>query len=370
MTSKVHFSDSTLRDGEQSPGVAFSKDEKIHIAELLDELGVAEIDCGIAAMGGSEADSIRAIAKSNPKARLITWNRAVKEDIRASIDCCIESVAISIPASDIHILRKLEKSRSWVLEQLFATVDFAKSQGLYVCVGAEDSTRADEAFLALFFKTATEAGADRLRISDTLGIMEPFSMYEKVRKLKKSISIPLEIHTHNDYGLAVANALAGFKAGAEYISVSVLGLGERAGNASLEEVALAMEHLVGVKTGLRLEVLPRLCHYTSAAANRQIYPGKPVVGAKIFSHESEIHAAGILKDPTNYEPYSPCILGLERDIPVGKHTGRRSLTHKLFSLGITATDIELDQILSKIRNLSTIIKRNLSDKEIVELCRK
>ncbi len=368
MIDNVWITDTTLRDGEQAAGVAFTTQEKVEIAVLLDQAGVNEIECGIPAMGGAERDAVKAIASLGTKARVSSWNRAVITDIQLSLDCGVGAVTISLPVSDFQINRKLGKSRHWILTQLTAALDFAKENNLFVCVGAEDASRADEDFLTLFAQSAHDAGADRLRFSDTLGIMEPFAMYERILCLTEECALPVEIHTHNDYGLALANSLAAVRAGVRHVSATALGLGERAGNTPLEELALAIQRLLGMKTDVRLHTLPRLCKFVAQASGRLIAPGKPVVGAKVFSHESEIHAAGMLLDPGNYEPYSPDILGLQREIVIGKHTGKRGLAHTLTDIGAHVSTPELLDILRTIRDLSPLLKRNLTRGELLLLC--
>jgi homocitrate synthase NifV len=365
----VFLSDTTLRDGEQAAGVAFHTKEKLVIARLLDELGVPEIECGIPAMGLAERRVVRNLVKLGLSARLITWNRAVISDVEASLECGVSAVAISCPVSDFHIANKLNKSRNWVLQQIRSAVEFAKTKGLYVCVGAEDASRADEAFLAQYGLLVQECGADRLRFSDTLGLLDPFQLYDKVSALKSRVDLPLEIHTHNDFGMATANALAGVRAGATFISVTVLGLGERAGNAPLEEVAMALKHVRPAPTGIRISGLPALCKYVSEAAERPIPAAKPIVGTKIFAHESEIHAAAVIDNPENYESYDPEQLGLKREISVGKYTGRRALSYRLRNLGIVKADDDLNLLIPRIRSMSSRNKRTLSDQELLELCK-
>jgi Isopropylmalate/homocitrate/citramalate synthases len=230
--AEIIIDDTTLRDGEQTAGVAFSLAEKIAIARLLDDMGVQELECGIPAMGADEQRAVKALVDLGLNARLLTWNRALVEDIRASLACGVGAVDISLSVSDLHIRHKLRKSRSWVREQLKVALGFAKQHDLYVSVGGEDASRADLDFLVDLMELARSLGADRFRFCDTLGLLDPFSTYEKIRYLAERVELDIEVHTHNDLGMATANAIAGVRAGARFVNTTVNGLGERAGNAA------------------------------------------------------------------------------------------------------------------------------------------
>lgn len=360
--------DTTLRDGEQAPGVAFSSNEKFTIARMLDEAGVDEIEAGTPAMGKMELEAVARIAEGVSRARVSAWNRASIADIEASIAAGVNAVCVSLPVSGIMIKRKLNRDTDWVLKRLDEAVSFAVSRGLYVCAGAEDASRADEGFLAEYALAAERAGASRLRYADTVGVLEPFTAYARVRLLALSVAVPVEVHTHNDFGLAAANALAGLRAGARYVSATVLGIGERAGNAALEEVVMASSHLLGRKTNVSHGALPKLCAYVAKAAGRQVAPDKPVVGGTIFHHESGIHADGVLKCPESYEAYPPEEVGLLREIAIGKHSGRASLAYRLKSIGVELGPTEAESLLAEIRCISIGLKRGLSDEELLRLC--
>src|SRR5512138_376351 len=321
-TGRVIIDDTTLRDGEQTAGVSFSRKEKIAIARMLDAIGVHELECGIPAMGDEERESIRALVELGLNARLITWNRALVGDIRASIDCGITSVDISLSVSDLMIKSKLGKNRGWVREQLKQALGFAKENGLYVSVGGEDASRADLTFLAELMDLAVTMGADRFRFCDTLGILDPFTMFEKVRALHGAVpSLPIEVHTHNDLGMATANALAGIKAGARFVNTTVNGLGERAGNAALEEVVMALKISCGIDPGIDTHRFREISRYVGRASHRPVPAWKAIVGERAFAHESGIHADGVLKNPKNYEGFAPEEVGLTRQLVVGKHSG-------------------------------------------------
>ncbi len=364
---QIIIDDTTLRDGEQTAGVVFSLEEKIRIARMLDEVGVGELECGIPAMGREEQKSVRALVDLGLNARLLTWNRAVIADIQASIDCGVRAVDISLSVSDIHIERKLRKSRAWVKEQLKRALGFAKQHGLYVSVGGEDASRADVDFLVELMEIARGLGADRFRFCDTLGILDPFATYDKVRTLVDRVDLDLEVHTHNDLGMATANAIAGVRAGAKFVNTTVNGLGERAGNAALEEVVMALKHACGIDLGMDTGRFVALSKLVGQASSRPVPEWKAVVGEKVFSHESGLHADGVLKFPGNYEGYDPAEVGLERHLVIGKHSGTHGLLERLARLGINPGRNELDVMLDQVRSLAQRIKRPLSDAELVNL---
>jgi len=368
--STVIIDDTTLRDGEQTAGVVFGLREKMAIARMLDDIGVHELECGIPAMGKEEQDSIRALVEMGLNARLITWNRALIGDIRASIACGVNAVDISLSVSDMMIANKLRKSRDWVIEQLRVAVSFAKEQGLYVSVGGEDSSRADTAFLVELMGIAHELGGDRFRFCDTLGILDPFLMYEKIRTLRDAVpGLPIEVHTHNDLGMATANAIAGIRAGARFVNTTVNGLGERAGNAALEEVVMGLKLACGIDPGLETHRFHEISRFVGTASGRPVPDWKPVVGKKVFSHESGVHADGVIKNPRNYEGFDPAEVGLTRYLVLGKHSGTSSVLARFKELGIALSREEAVRLMERVREKSQEVRRPLKDRELRRLYR-
>lgn len=363
----VLIDDTTLRDGEQTAGVVFANREKIQIAQLLDEIGVHQIEVGIPAMGGDEKETIKKIVDLGLRADILAWNRAVISDIEHSLDCGVKSVAISISASDIHIEHKLKKSRLWVLESIKKSIDFAKKHNLYVSINAEDASRSNLEFLTEFAVVARDEGADRLRFCDTLGILDPFETFKVIKFLRDNVGIDIEMHTHNDFGMATANALAGVKAGAKYVNTTVNGLGERAGNAALEEVVMAMKYIGQVDLGFKTEMFRGLSEYVAQASARSIPCWKAIVGTNVFAHESGIHADGVIKNPITYEVFAPEEVGLERQLVIGKHSGTRVLIAKFKEYGIELTEAEAAEVLKDVRAMSVELKRALFDKELVQI---
>ena len=364
---QIYVVDTTLRDGEQTAGVVFANEEKLAIATMLSDLGVDQLEVGIPTMGGDEKNAIKSIVKRNLKSSIMAWNRAVISDIQESIDCGVDAVAISISVSDIHIKNKLKTSREWVLENMVKSVEYAKKNGLYVSVNGEDASRADREFLIKFMKAAKEVGADRFRYCDTVGVMGPFQIEEEIKCLHDNAKLDIEMHTHNDFGMATANAIAGLRGGANHVGVTVNGLGERAGNAALEEVVMALKFVYGCDVNMDTTMFREISEYVSKASGRELPIWKAIVGTNMFAHESGIHADGAIKNPKNYEAFDPSVVGLERQIVIGKHSGKAAIVNKFKEYNIELTNEEASVILEMVRSTSVRLKRSLFDKEIVVL---
>ncbi len=359
--------DTTLRDGEQAPGVVFSSAEKMEIACLLADIGVNELEIGYPAISNEERNTIRDIVALKLPVRLTSWARAKWQDIEDACLCGTEAVHISFPVSALY-LELMERDYDWVQEQLEELIPRAKKYFDMVSVGAQDATRAEPELLKRFVLDAEACGADRVRIADTVGIATPSTIIQLLSFLKSASNTPLEFHAHNDLGMATANAFTALDAGCQAVSVSVTGLGERAGNAALEELAIALKLSETYETGIDTRKLSGLCAAVSKASGRAIEDQKPVVGRSAFQHESGIHCSALLKHPLSYQPFLPDQIGRDRyEMVIGKHSGSASIQHFFSERGIVISREEANHLLARVRTAATEKKRALRPTELEQI---
>ena len=372
--TSIRLLDTTLRDGEQAVGVIFTPREKRGIARLLAAIGVPAVEAGFPALGPEEKACIHAVVDADLKTshgedlQVYAFARARAEDVRDAADCGVDGVILSISTSDSHVERKFQSQKDWVLDQVREAAAEAKEHGLRFTVSAEDASRTELAFLIEFYSLAQELGADWVRYCDSLGVEDPYTTYRRIKYILQQIDLPLEMHMHNDFGMATANALAGVRAGATGVIGSIGGLGERTGNSPLEEVVMALKHLYDVDLEIDTARFREVAEYVAQASQRAIPIWKAIIGTNVFAHESGIHADGILKNPDSYEAFSPEEVGLERQIVIGKHSGSRALTHKFAAqFGIELEPAAAQALLKEVRSAAVELKRPLFTKELMLL---
>jgi isopropylmalate/homocitrate/citramalate synthase len=346
----IVFWDETLRDGEQTPGVHFTPEEKLQVAEILSEMGISVINAGIPVVSAEEAEAVRRLAGAGLKAKILAAARTVPGDIEAVIRSGATHIAIFVAASNVHLRYKLKMTQDEVLEAARRSVQQAKAAGLHVAFVTEDTVRAPFDFVERLYKAVQEDGADRLVVSDTVGIMTPLTFRWYLQEFHRRVQ-PKDwsVHCHNDFGMATANTITALEEGVTSPHVCVNGLGERAGNTPLEELALGLESLYGVRTGLDLSRMYELSRVVEKLSGVPVSPTKPVVGYNAFSHEAGIHTHGILAHTLTYEPVQPELVGRHRRMILGKHTGKAALVEKLKERSLALPDPVLVDLLQRLK---------------------
>jgi 2-isopropylmalate synthase len=358
--------DTTLREGEQTPYVNFTIDEKIQIAKMLDQIGVDMIEAGDPSVSPNVATAIQRISALKLKAEIVAHSIAARSGIDKAKACGADRVAIFYATSKIHLDAKLHKTQDQAFDIITDHVAYARGLGLKVRYTPEDATRTDFDFLVRVCNAAIEAGADRISFADTLGIMQPHIFYERVRALREKLHpCKIDLHCHDDYGLALANAMAGIRAGADCIHTTINSMGERTGIPDLAETVVAFHNLEGVEK-YNVELLMETSTYLEKISGFFLAPNKPITGQNAFSHKSGVHTNGILKDPRTYEPFDPALLGRERKIVIDKYTGKRAVQSRLDEYGIEVSEAELEVIVTRIKNMGDQ-RKQLFDTDIIEI---
>jgi len=348
---RVKVLDTTLRDGEQTPGVALAPEQKLEIARALDDLGVDVIEAGAAITSEGERRAIKLISKAGLDAEICSFARAVRSDVDAALECDVDSVHLVVPTSDLHLKYKLKKTKQEVQRMALDVARYALDHGLTVEFSAEDATRTEPAFLMKILSAAVDEGVQRVCVCDTVGILTPESSAKLFSDITKQLKVPVAAHCHDDFGMATANTLAAARSGAGEVHVTVNGLGERGGNAALEEVVLALSHLHGLRTGIRLNKLYQVSKLVERHTGVPVPPNKAVVGENAFAHEAGIHAHGVLAYPGTYEPVSPEVVGHHRRLVFGKHVGTHAIESELRRMGLKPTKMQVQKISDQVKHL-------------------
>lgn len=344
--------DTTLREGEQTTGVSFTVDEKMKLSKMLDDFGVEMIEVGHPSVSPKIEEFIRKVVKEDLNADVVGHVRAVRGEVEKAIDCGVDRVAIFLATSNVHLQDKLKMTKEVAIERVVDCVQYAKDHGLMVRYTPEDATRTDFQYLIEICNAAIGAGADRISVADTVGVMQPHIFYDLVKTIKTNLKpVGIDVHCHNDFGLAVANSMAGIRAGADCVHTTINGIGERTGIADLSAYVVAKSVLEKEKLRYDLKMLRQISAYVEKITGIYVSPLMPIVGENAFTHKSGVHTDGVLKNPTTYEPFPPEMIGSERRIIVDKFTGRKAVKSKLDKYGIEASDEELLKIIHEIKKI-------------------
>lgn len=348
---RVKIFDTTLRDGEQTPGVGMSKQDKVEIATALSSLGVDVIEAGFPVSSQGEFDAVKAVAQAGLKSRICALARCVEKDMDAAMDCDVDLVHIFIGTSPIHRKYKLKMSEKEVLEKAEQCIQYVKDRGFKVHFSPEDACRTELPYLKKVCKMASDMKVEEINIPDTVGVMTPQSMHWLIKELKSVIKVPIAVHCHNDFGLAVSNTLAAVAAGAVMPHVTINGLGERAGNADLEQVVLGCKILYGIETGIKLKEIYSTSKIVERISGIRVMPNFPIVGDNAFAHQSGVHVHGVLAKASTYEPIEPEMVGARRRMVLGKLIGAHGIKDKLVQFRIKVNEEQLQEITSKVKEL-------------------
>jgi 2-isopropylmalate synthase len=364
MPERIKILDTTLRDGEQTPNVALSSEDKVKIAQALDELGVDIIEAGFPINSEGEADAVSRIADAGLKAEICALCRASPGDIDAALACDVDSVHIFLATSKTHLEKKLKITQEEARDKAVVAVQYAKDHGLIAEFSCEDGTRTELGFLEVVHKAIQEVGVDRIDIADTVGVMTPTAMTQFVAEIKKSVKVPLSVHCHDDFGMSVANSLAGVLGGAEEIHCTINGLGERAGNAALEEVVMGLQAFYNIKTNISTRKMAFVSRLVSQLTGVAVQPNKAIVGDNAFSHEAGIHVHGVMSECSTYEAMRPEIVGKERKFVIGKHSGVHSVDNKLREYGLELDKDQMKEVVTRVKKWAESGKK-LDDAELL-----
>jgi homocitrate synthase NifV len=364
----IKIIDTTLRDGEQAPGVCFPPEIKVELLKMLFDAGIRDFEIGTPAIGPEERKGIRQMLALGLDANLSVWCRATIDDLTEAAKLGARQVNLSLPVSDIQ-LKAIEKDRNWMFKQLKTCLAFASRHFDFITIGAQDASRTSACQLRDYIGFSLNSPVvKRIRLADTVGIMNPFKVQDLVGKMVEEFpKTEIEFHAHNDMGMATANSLAAIVAGAQAVSVTVNGLGERCGNAPLEEVAMALEYTWSTATGIHLPKLQSVCSLVANFSGRRIHPSKPFSGEMCFSHESGIHTRSLLSDPLAYQPFNPEDIGREMQFVYGKHSGSASIKHLLQKRGLPAHEHIISTILDEVKTLSRYAHLGLSEDDVAAI---